>query len=584
MTAPQPPAIAGFTFDGLLGSGGFGDVFRAQQELPRREVAIKVLRAPVRDNAARARFEAEANATAALSSHPAIVTVHFASVTDDDRPYLVMEYCSRPTLAARYRARPLAVSEVLQTMIRLAGAVETAHRAGILHGDIKPANILTTDYGWPALTDFGLSTLIGDDDREIEAVSVPWAAPEVVSGRGHDHRADIYSLGATAYTLLAGHSPFATADSSGQLSDDGVDTAAFVSRVLATLAPPISRDDVPEPLDRLIALTLAKDPADRPQTASAFARALQRIEQDLRLPATPVDVPAAPVTDLYDDVESEVTRFVARASSDSAREEPAAESAAIGARTEGDGEMDAGGDTGAEADDDGHTRLAFRSAAPTAPSATPRSLVADAGSPHGDDLVEGTVRVDRRAELLASTEAAYSGEPSAFAAGSPADVAAEDADDATRLTAPPKRAHAESGQVPAFTASPAFTSAPDAPAGPISVNELNDRTVADPSRIPVAKIAGQRRAYDPGVDGIAAERYEAREVIDAPIFRSSPDLERERAEREQAAKEERRAAAAEAEARRRRRRRLRVGYVALGIVSLAVIAGAAWLIVAALTP
>lgn len=298
------PDIQGFTFERQLGSGGFADVYLATQHLPQRQVAVKVLRQVVRDDAARERFEAEANTTAALSSHPAIVTVHYAALTGSGNPYLVMEHCSRGTLAQRYRQKALSVPELLQTLIRLAGAVETAHRSGILHGDIKPANILTTDYGWPALTDFGLASLMGEADAEADALSVPWAAPEVIVSRARDHRSDVYSLGATAYTLLAGRAPFG--------GDDGGDTSALVARILSTHPAPIERDDLPEPLARLIDVTLAKEPADRPQSASEFARALQRIEQSMNLPATALDIPAAPVAVIREDTDSEATRMVAR--------------------------------------------------------------------------------------------------------------------------------------------------------------------------------------------------------------------------------------------------------------------------------
>ncbi|MCR2784267.1 MULTISPECIES: serine/threonine-protein kinase [unclassified Microbacterium] len=285
MTAKYGPVdIPGFTLARPLGSGGFADVFLYDQHLPRRLVAVKIMHEPVDDPAARTRFETEANLMAALSTHPSIVTIHHAAVADNGRPYLVMEYCSRPTLAETYPARVVSVPELLQTLIRLCGAVETAHRAGILHRDIKPANVLTTDYGWPALTDFGLSSIAGAS-ADAGGVSVPWAAPELVTGRGFDARSDVYALAATAYTVLAGRSPFDAAHAPADLSE-------LVTRVLTTPAPPIGRDDVPAALERLILASLAKDPDRRSQTASEFARSLQRIEQDLHLPMTHLDIPA----------------------------------------------------------------------------------------------------------------------------------------------------------------------------------------------------------------------------------------------------------------------------------------------------
>ena len=152
-----PPRIQGFTYISLLGSGGFSDVYLYEQDRPRRKVAVKVLLSDLKTEGARRRFESEANLMAQLSSHPYIVTIFEAEVTDDGHSYLAMEYCSRPSLDVRYRRQRFSVDEVLAVGIQVASAVETAHRAGIAHRDIKPANILVTDYNRPALTDFGIS-------------------------------------------------------------------------------------------------------------------------------------------------------------------------------------------------------------------------------------------------------------------------------------------------------------------------------------------------------------------------------------------------------------------------------------------
>ena len=145
----------------------------------------------------RAQFVAEANLMAQLSAHPFIVTIFHADVSADGRPYFVMEYCSGPSLAERYKRERFAVEDALRTGIRLAGAVATAHAAGILHRDIKPANVLTNDYGWPALTDFGISsnlegelpvhTVTSPDDasrhrrpgQSAVGMSVPWSPAEM---------------------------------------------------------------------------------------------------------------------------------------------------------------------------------------------------------------------------------------------------------------------------------------------------------------------------------------------------------------------------------------------------------------------
>lgn len=282
MTDESMPDLPGFTLQQKLGSGGSADVYLSQQHMPERRVAVKWFHEALTDADSRARFAAEANLLAGLSSHPAIVTIHETGTSPAGHPYLVMEYCSKSNLAERLRARPLTVPELLQTLIRLAGAVETAHRAGVIHRDIKPANVLTTDYGWPALADFGISHALGEEDEATALMSLPWVAPEVLSGDTIDFRADVYGLGATAYTLLAGHSPF---------EGDTPDLEELMRRVLHEVARPIPRNDLPESLQRLLLMTLEKDPARRPQSVSEFARSLQRIEQSLHLPMTHFDIP-----------------------------------------------------------------------------------------------------------------------------------------------------------------------------------------------------------------------------------------------------------------------------------------------------
>src|SRR5690554_4054453 len=139
----QPPELPGYTFVKLLGSGGFSDVFLYDQKLPKRRVAVKVLLVEDLSGANRAAFVAEANLMAQLSAHPYIVTIYQADVAADDRPYFVMEYCSGPSLADRYKREQFSVADALQIGVRLSSAIATAHSVGILHRDIKPANVLT---------------------------------------------------------------------------------------------------------------------------------------------------------------------------------------------------------------------------------------------------------------------------------------------------------------------------------------------------------------------------------------------------------------------------------------------------------
>ena len=204
-----PPRIPNSEYHKHLGSGGFADVFLYRQRMPERDIAVKVIRpdASAEENGA---FEAEANLMAKMSAHPSILSVFGAGVSDDNRSYLIMEYCPPPHLGVRAKKQQLPVPRVLDIGIRIAGAVETLHRSGILHRDIKPANILITQFGHPVLTDFGIavSTQPGANQGD-SGFSVPWAPPEQATGQGpFGPGMDVYSLAATIHTLLTGHSPF----------------------------------------------------------------------------------------------------------------------------------------------------------------------------------------------------------------------------------------------------------------------------------------------------------------------------------------------------------------------------------------
>ncbi|MGD7706112.1 serine/threonine-protein kinase [Microlunatus sp. Y2014] len=280
----KPPALPGYRPISHLGSGGFADVFLYEQELPHRQVAVKVLIESVVDANTRQRFVAEANAMARLSAHPAIVTIYFAGVSPDGRPCLVMEYCSRTNMGQRFRRERIEVAEALRVGIRLASAVESAHRAGILHRDIKPANVLVTDYGWPALTDFGISAQLDTSSAEAEGMSIPWSAPELFGRDSRtDVRTDVYSLGATVYALLAGRSPF-------EVRGGANSAASLMARIERQPVPPTGRDDVPPLLQQTLARAMHKRSEARYRSAYDFARALQVVEGHLDLPGTQIEV------------------------------------------------------------------------------------------------------------------------------------------------------------------------------------------------------------------------------------------------------------------------------------------------------
>ncbi len=283
MTAPRIP---GYRLIEHLGSGGFADVFLYEQEWPRQKVAIKVVRPdiPLTDREKKL-FASEADATARLADHPYIVSVMNAGTTDDGRPYLVMRYCPPPDLGVRVRGNPMPVAEAISTGIKLASAIETAHRSGILHRDIKPSNVLVTSYSEPALTDFGIAGRMHDVDVDNDVrISYPWSPPEVLDGRSNGSVAsDVYALGATIWHLLVGRSPFSIPNGDNS-------TRALTARILHAAPPATQRPDVPPALDRLLQQSLAKQPAYRPQSALELARGLQRIEAAAGFPRTLIAV------------------------------------------------------------------------------------------------------------------------------------------------------------------------------------------------------------------------------------------------------------------------------------------------------
>jgi serine/threonine protein kinase len=278
-----PPDLPGFTYVDLLGSGGFADVYLYEQQLPKRRVAVKVLLTERMSSGSVEEFTAEANVMAMLSTHPAIVTIYQAGVAGDGRPYLVMEYCPRPNLQVRYRREAFSIAESLRVGVQVAAAVETAHRAGVLHRDIKPANILVTEYNRPALTDFGIASTTSAA-AESAGLSIPWSPPESFADVPRsDPRSDVWALGATVYTLLAGRSPF-------ELPGQRNGAAELIHRIESQPLPALGRADVPASLQRALERAMAKNPADRHESALAFARALQTVQIELSHSVTPIDI------------------------------------------------------------------------------------------------------------------------------------------------------------------------------------------------------------------------------------------------------------------------------------------------------
>ncbi|WP_374313899.1 serine/threonine-protein kinase [Microbacterium sp.] len=293
-----PPILPGLAYIRPLGSGGFADVFLYEQDMPRRNVAVKVMPSDVRDPELRRMFNAEADVLAHLSAHPAIVTVYQAGISADGRPYIVMEYCPG-SLAQRYRIERIPVDEVLAIGVRMAGALESAHRAGLVHRDVKPSNILITTFGTPVLADFGISSsLIQKSTDEVLAMSIPWSAPEVIAEQTSGSiSSEVWSLGATVYSLLAGHSPF-------ERRERGQNSKELLRRRIARATyTEIARADVPASLQAVLATAMSRDPAKRQASARAFAEALRDVQAELGISPTPLEIPAdewSPAPDAVD--------------------------------------------------------------------------------------------------------------------------------------------------------------------------------------------------------------------------------------------------------------------------------------------
>ncbi|MDI9975808.1 protein kinase [Rhodococcus sp. IEGM 1307] len=203
-------AAAGFEDAQEIGRGGFGVVYRCTQAALDRTVAVKVLTADL-DEENRARFLREQRAAGRLTGHPNIVTVLHAGVTGNGRPFIVMPYHAEGSLDERIRRHgPLPLDEALRLGVKMAGALAAAHRLGILHRDVKPGNILITDYGEPALTDFGIAHIAGGFETTAGVVtgSPAFTAPEVVAGESPSPAADVYGLGATLFAAFTGHAAF----------------------------------------------------------------------------------------------------------------------------------------------------------------------------------------------------------------------------------------------------------------------------------------------------------------------------------------------------------------------------------------
>ena len=274
-----------------IAAGGMGDVWRATDEVLGREIAVKVLKRELSgERGFLERFRREARQTAALS-HPGIAAV-FDYGEEDGNAYLVMELVPGEPLSdllARDGALPVPVA--ISLVVQTADALAVAHRAGLVHRDVKPANLLVTPDGTVKVTDFGIARALESSQLTATGTvmgTVQYASPEQISGAATTAASDVYSLGIVAYELVAGRSPY-QADSN----------IGLAMAHLQTEPAPLP-DAVPDALAAVILRALAKDPAARPADGAAFATELRalpptgRSAMDTRTRAMPVPAAVVP--------------------------------------------------------------------------------------------------------------------------------------------------------------------------------------------------------------------------------------------------------------------------------------------------
>ncbi len=258
------------------GRGGMGEVWQAFDERLERFVALKFLpRDVAAQPEAEARFRDEARAASRLD-HPAICTVFDVGEDDDGSLYIAMAYYEGRTLADRLRDGPLPLAEALDHAIAAAQGLGRAHEAGIVHRDVKPANLMLTVHGELKILDFGVAKLAQGASvvsaADLRVGTLGYMAPEQVRGGRADARSDLWSLGAVLYEMLTGVRPF---DGAGAAPADVL--AAILDR--EPRPPSALRPELPARLDEVVLSALAKDPAARPASAAAFAAELEALRR-----------------------------------------------------------------------------------------------------------------------------------------------------------------------------------------------------------------------------------------------------------------------------------------------------------------
>jgi len=264
-----------------------GDVWRAHDARLDRDVAVKLLHR-AGDEKSRERFRREALVLSRLS-HPGVATIFdFDSIEGCD--YLVMEYVPGGTLASRLARGPLPIDDILRYGTAIADGLESAHRCGFLHRDLKPGNVVISEHDHPKILDFGIALLLGGADVQritqagMAVGSVPYMSPEQLFGDADDARADIYSFGVMLFEMATGRLPFIKAR-----------PEALMFAIINNAAPSVRsiRPDIPPELETVIEDCMRKDPTHRPASAGQVAAGLRHLldgtrSNEIRQPAQPV--------------------------------------------------------------------------------------------------------------------------------------------------------------------------------------------------------------------------------------------------------------------------------------------------------
>ncbi|MDV7355992.1 protein kinase [Rhodococcus oxybenzonivorans] len=264
---------AGFEYADEIGRGGFGAVYRCRQDSLDRTVAVKVLTSEL-DSDNLDRFFREQRAMGRLTGHPHIVNVLHVGMTDSGRPFIVMPYNPQSSLQALIRREgPLSWRDALRLGVKMAGALETAHHFGILHRDVKPGNILLTEYNEPQLADFGIAHISGGFETATGIVtgSPAFTAPEVLTGRPPTPKSDIYGLGATLFCAVTGHAAFERRS--------GEALVAQFLRITTQPVPNLREEGIPDDLCALLERAMSANPDDRPSTAAEFGDELRQVQR-----------------------------------------------------------------------------------------------------------------------------------------------------------------------------------------------------------------------------------------------------------------------------------------------------------------